>query len=319
MRERGNKMKKGNEKTSSLRIFGFFILEFIFLITSMTLFSSGKMLYGLFAFIATLSINIFIFIKGKKVAAIFGALFLIFVLVVSVMAAIYGFSLTKEVSEDEKQQILEEKKESIDNLFEGYESRDYNKFSRDLNELMKEKHDKIEFLQLREGFGNLISKDCSDASKSTIGGSVVLCEIEFENVKTGWDIRFTGGNEIWGLYFQVIVPELNLEIKNKSITKSLQIVSEGQELNFELNNEENSEDIFLIFEVSLKNEKDEKIEIHSFNFDTGVYAFGQMIPKEYSLKCNNILPGAFAPNEEKEGCLVFIVTEGYEEGEIKIE
>lgn len=311
-------MKKEETKSSSIFfIFGLFIFGFILFIISVIYFFKGTHIYGVIFLVLAIALNITIFIKGRKIAVIFGVLFLIFILFVSVAVAIYGFGLTKEITEEEKIQILEEKKELIDNLFEGYESGDYEKYSRDLDDSMKEKHDKIELMQLREMFGKIISRDCSDALKSTIGGPVILCNVEFENAKTIWDIRFnTWDSKIWGLYFEVINPEIELIINKKEIVNEISATFNNNEVIFKSGDEE----VYLIFDVIIKNNQEEEVVIHGFTFETGKYFFEQLIfEEEYVLECNNLVSETLAPNQEKQGCIMFEVVEGYTDGEIKIE
>lgn len=309
--------KEKNKSSNFLFILGLFAVEFIFFILLIICFYKGNMWTGLIFLVLSITTNILIFIKGKKIAIIFGVLFLIFILFVSFFVAIYGFGQTKEISEEEKQQILEKKKEVIDNLFDGYDSADYEKYSGDLSDSMKEQHDKIEFIQLRETFGRIISRDCSNASKSTMGGPVVLCNVEFENAKTRWDIRFnTWDEKIWGLYFEVINPEVELQIKNKRILNEISTTFNGSEAFFK---PANDEEILLIFDINIKNNKKEMVKIHSFTFESGKYSFDQLIFKEgYSLECNNLVSENLESNEEKEGCIIFIVIKGYTDGEIKV-
>lgn len=273
---------------------------------------------GLIFLILAITTNILIFIKGKKIAVIFGVLFLLFILFVSLVLTIYGFGQTKEISKEEKQQILEDKKEVVDNLFEGYDSANYEKYSRDLSDSMKEQHDKIELLQLKEGYGKIISKDCLDASKSTMGGPIVLCNVEFENAKTRWDIRFNSwDNEIWGLYFEVINPEVELTINKKEVLDKISTIFEGNKLFFKPINDA---EILLVFDISIKNNQKEEVKVHNFIFESGGYSFDQLIfEEEYSLECNNLVSEILSPNEEKQGCVIFSVVKGYEEGELKVE
>ncbi len=312
-------MEKEKIKSSNrFLIFGLFVLEFIFFMILIWAFYSGRMWTGLIFLILSIIINIIIIIKGKKTATIFGVLFLIFILFVSVAVAIYGFGLTKEITEEAKIQILEEKRELIDNLFEGYESGDYNKYSRDLDDSMKEQHDKIELIQLREGFGKIISRDCSNALKSTMGGPVILCKVEFENAKTIWDIRFnTWDGKIWGLYFEVINPEIELQVLNKRILSEISVICDGNE---GISKPSSEEGVLLVFDISIKNDQEDQTTIHSFEFETKGYSFGQLIFDEgCSLECNNLVSEVLAPNEEKQGCVIFSVIEGYTDGEIKVE
>lgn len=311
-------MKKEKIKSSTIFfILGLFFLEFILFMILIWAFYSGHMWVGLIFLILSIITNIIIFIKGKKIAVIFGVLFLIFILFVSLVIAIYGFSLTKEISEEEKQQILEDKKELVDNLFEGYDSTDYEKYSRDLSDSMKEQHDKIELLQLRDGFGKIILRNCLDASKDAMGGSVVLCDVEFENAKTRWDIRFNSwDNEIWGLYFEVIIPEIELTINKKEILNEISMILNGEDVTLKPGYKE----VFLVFDVSIKNNQEGEVKIHSFTFESGGYSFGQLVfEEEYVLKCNNLVLETLTSNEEKQGCIMFSVVEGYTEGEIKVE
>ncbi len=309
--------REKNKSSNIFLIFGLFILEFILFIISTVYFYQGNHIIGLIFLVLAVASNVIIFVKGRKIATIFGVLFLIFILFISLGTAIYGFSLTKQISEEEKTQILEEKKEPVDTLFKGYESGDYDKYSRDLSDSMKEQHDKIEFIQLREGFGKIISRDCSSASKSTMGGPVVLCNVEFENAKTRWDIRFTNENEIWGLYFEVINPEIELQVLNKKILSEISVICDGNE---GISKPSSEEGVLLVFDISIKNDQENQVTVHSFTFESKGYSFGQLIFEEgCSLECNNLVSEVLAPNEEKQGCIIFSVVEGYTDGEIKVE
>ncbi|MBS3172431.1 hypothetical protein J4438_02540 [Candidatus Woesearchaeota archaeon] len=303
-------MKKSKSSNKKL-VFLLFVIGFITFMFTASFFFKGDMLWGTILFFITLGVNILIFIKGNKSAVVFGTICLIVFLISSIATCLYGLSLTKSVSPEESDSILEENKEITDNLFESYNNKDYVSFSKDLSDGMKERYDKIYFDNFRSTFGKIVNKNCS-GSKSNLMGNAVLCSSETEVAYVKWDIRIQN-QSIYGLYHETIPLDLELEIKNKNITNKINVdTKEGSTI---LQTEEG--EVLLVFDIKLKN-KDEQVKLHRFEYKTEKYSFSQLIPTEGSLTCNNLFNLVLNPNEEIDGCVVFGITEGFEEGKIII-
>lgn len=303
-------MKKDKHSSKKL-VFFLFVIGFVTFMTTASLFFKGNMLWGAIFFIVTLGINILIFVKGNKSAVVFNTICLIIFLISSIATCLYGLSLTKEVSQEESDLILQENKAIIDNLFESYNNENHVLFSKDLSDGMKERYDKIYFDNIRSTFGKIVNKNCS-GSKSNLMGNAIVCSSETEVAYVKWDVRIQN-QSIYGLYHETMPLDLELEIKNKNITNEISIeTKEGLTI---LQTEEGES--LLVFEVKLKN-KDEQVKLHKFEYKTDKYSFSQLVPAGGSLTCNNLFNISLNPQEELEGCIVFGITEGFEEGKIII-
>lgn len=293
-------------------VFSLFFLSIIFSITSASLFYNRHLAVAVIFFILFLVSNIMVFRKGKKVAAVFGALALIFNLFVAIMGIIMYIGSPTNVTEQEKMAILENKKEAVDNLFNGYTDGNYSKFSRDLDDKMKTRYDKVQFLRLHDEFGGLVSKDCPNAQKDVMG-AVVICEGDFENKMVRFDIHFSD-NEIWELYINPVQPNVTVTVNSKNVTKMLQVLYNGTKVDLQ----PQKDSIFVILDLSIKNNEARKTKVHSYKFQADKYLFGS-IAQDYDIGCDSLGMIELAANEAKRGCVIFSVIEGYTEGSVVIE
>ncbi|MEK6895578.1 MAG: DUF4352 domain-containing protein [Nanoarchaeota archaeon] len=289
----------------------FFILATIFFITSVVFFSKTSLLYGFIFFLFGVMFNIFIFIKGGKIAIIFGSFFLALWIIIILISAIISLGLTKEISPEEQKAMIEGKKGITDNLFNSIDAGNYEGFLKNLDDKMKERYDKLTFLNMKNGMGKIILWDCPKAKKATGGFPVVICEVESENKRTSWDIRFDNTEKIWLLSISEILPNVTVEVKTKKVEKDIIVSQEGKSV--QLNPPEGG--IFLVFDVSIKNNEEKILRVHDFKFASKDYSFGQ-ISDEYEPDCNLLRKVELKPGETKSGCLVFVGFEGYSEGEI---
>ena len=315
-KKREEKKTNGEKKRGSFWmkffiILGLFVAALVCYNFTSAMFIIGKWFLGIILLLAGLTANIFIFIKGKKIAVMIGVVFLIGSMILILIFSFFGLGTTKEISPEEQQKILDNKKENIENLFNGIGNKDYPAFSRDLNDRMKEKYDKITFFSLYDELGKIISENCSKAAKSSTGDDVVLCEIESENKKTSWDMRFNDNSKIWGLYIENIYPNVTINIKSKNLTKTINILQNGVKTLLSSSDENY---LFLVLDVSIKNNEDKSIKTHDFKFASGGYSFS-LIQEEYEpAECSLIRKADFEIDEEKQGCLIFMIPEGYQEG-----
>jgi hypothetical protein len=316
------KVKKEKKDTPFWKRFlimlGLFILACVFYSVAASLFILDEWLWGLILFLLGITVNIFIFIKGRKGAAILGVFLLIGAIISIAGVSFFSFLLNggklQEISQIEQNQILENKSENIENLFYGFENKNYTAFSRDLNDKMRERYDKIAFSKLYSELGKTILKNCSTAGRTKTGDDVVLCEVESQNKKTSWDMRFSKNNTIWGLYVEDIYPNVTLTVKSENTANSINILWDNRKT--ELKAGENQ--VLLILDVSVKNNENKKIRIHTSKFLNEKYNYN-LIEEDYiPTDCKIIRNVDIEAYGVKEGCLIFAVYEGYEEGNVTL-
>jgi hypothetical protein len=296
-------------------ITGAFVLAFMFYITAYIFdFFANYFWVTLFSLLG-LAMNIFIFIKGKKVAVILGFFFLIGSLVFLFLFTTMSFSGEKYTSSVEQQQILTNEEENIGNLFNGFETQNYSAFSRDFEDYLKDngRFDPVTFMNYYNNLGKIISKNCSKASKENVyGGFQIYCNVESENERTTWNIWFNNQTSISELFIDPVFPNVTIKVNSEEIADLINISSNGQ--NYKLNPP--TGEIFLIFNVNVKNNENESTETHNFKFISGGYSFS-LVSKEYTpTDCSLLRNFSLEQGEEKEGCLIFMTYEVYKEGNI---
>jgi len=318
-----NKVKEIKKKTPFWKRFlimlGLFILALVFYSLAATLFFLQEWTGGLVLSLLGLAVNIFIFIKGRKGAAILGVFLLlggIFSMAgLSFVGFLFGGDDLKELSIAEQNQILASHGESIENLFYGYQHKNYTIFSRDLNYIMVGRYDKIAFANLYDELGSIIFRNCSTAARTSTGDrDIIFCDVEFLTKKTLWDIRFSENGSIYGLYTEDVHPNIIITFKLNKTADSINVKYKGSKT--VLNADENR--VYIIFSVSVKNNEDKAIKIHNSQFLNEKYSYDSVEEEYTPTDCVLFRDVSLQAGEVKEGCFIFLVYEDYQNGTISV-
>jgi len=298
-----------------LIVIGLFILTFILLSFAAAMFFLGRGIAASVLTILFLASNIMIFIKGKKIAAVFGTLLMLYGLFSVGMSALVFIGTPAEIGSNEKQAIIANKSDVIDNLFQGYIENNYTIFSRDLNDNMKGRFDIAAFAEWHADFGKLTSKECLNAKRQKGGGFYVICEGEFENKR----VRFNMGinendNMIWHIDTEVMPLNLTLAVSSKKTTTLLAAMQKNETINL-VTREGN---VFLILNATIKNNENASRIIHSYRFYAGRY-YVSPISEDYETGCSLQKATEIKADETKEGCIVFDVKEESIDGSFAVE
>ena len=314
-----NKVKEIKKEPSFLkrffRTFGLIFVSFCFYVYATGMLVAGKWIFGIILFLVGLTANVYIFIKGRKAAIIFTSLFLGVTIIMMGFLIVRSLGISVPTSEEDKLFILQNESENIENFFDGLEDRNYTAFSRDLNEDMKIQYDNLTFFSIHDELGEFFSRNCSDAAKSNIGDKIVYCDIEAENARTYWGVYFNKNDKIRYFGFVEMPPNVTIEIQSKEVVKSINIIDENGKRT-EMSSAEDA--VYLVFDVSIKNNKDAETRVHEFKFLTNKYLYSLISDENTPTDCNLIREGVFKANETKQGCLIFYVGEIYTEGTISV-
>ena len=318
-----NKVKVEEKKETPywkrfLIMLGLFILTIGLYTSVVSLFILEQWTWGWILFLLGIAANIFIFVKGRKGAVILGVFLLIgaiiSVLGVGLLSFFFNGGGLQELSLEEQNQILASKGENIENLFYGFANKNYTIFSRDLNDKMKGRYDMATFSNLYDSLGKISLRNCSTAARTKTGYDVILCEVEAQNKKTSWDIRFDENSTIWGLYIEDIYPNVTATIKSNKTADSINIRFNGART--QLNAGENQ--VLLILNVAIRSNENETIRIHGAQFLNEKYTYDLISEKYVPIDCSLIRNIDIKSGEVKEGCLIFSVYEDYQGGTIRV-
>lgn len=302
-----------------LVLFGLFILAFVFYALASTLLFLQEWTGGLVLSLLGLAVNILILIKGRKGAVILGVFLLIGAIFsmagLGFVGLFFGGGGLKELSLAEQNQVLAIHGESIENLFYGYQHKNYTIFSRDLNYIMVDRYDKIAFANLYDELGSIIFRNCSTAARTDTGDNdVVFCDVEFLNKKTSWDIRFNENGSIFGLYIDDVHPNITITFKLNKTVDSINVRYKGSKTTLDAG--ENR--VYIIFSASVKNNEEEAIKIHSSQFLNEKYNYNSIEDEYTPTDCVLFRDVSLQAGEVKEGCFIFSVYEDYQNGTISV-
>ncbi len=299
-----------------LIVVGLFILTYILLSFAAAMFIIGQGIAASVLTILFLASNIMIFIKGRKIAAVLGTLLMIYGLCFVGMFALLFLGTPVEIGSNEKQAIIANKSDAIDNLFQGYIENNYTLFSRDLNDNMKGRFDIAAFAEWHASFGKLDSKECLNAKKQKGGGFYVICEGEFENKRVRFNIGINEkDNVIWHLDTEVIPLNLTLAVSSKKTATLLAAMQKNETINLA----PREGNVFLILNATIKNNENTSRIMHSYRFYyAGRYYVGP-ISEDYETGCRLQKATEIKADETKEGCIVFDVKEESIDGSFAVE
>ena len=291
---------------------------------SLGLLIMGEIFISRIVLLVMLPIAVFIFrSKGKLMKTLSIVIFIAICL-----GLFFSAFFMEKVSGDEMDQILSRTDPLIDNFLENYNTLNFSAIAKDFSESLKELFSEEQATHIYNMFGNYVSKKEPDVHKQ--GDMIHLSyEIKFEKIDAVLNINILKDGEVYlinGLSFNYDqgaldsgepaantggINPINISIESKVMLESIE-TSEGSFIPGEGN-------LFLIFNITAKNNNDKTTDLVGFKFKIENTYFGMIDFDFYpNLKefCKPIELGTMESSEKRDGCVIFILKKDNIEGNI---
>lgn len=128
---------------------------------------------------------------------------LIIATMLTVFMAIYSFSVPTAIIGKDRMIILASAEPRINDLFQAWNDKDYQKFSKNFNDEVKRNYGRDKFLSNRDNFGKLISRDKLDKIAPKNDSPFVAVETKFIKVSYGAEFEeYPAAIYVITVYFQ---------------------------------------------------------------------------------------------------------------------
>lgn len=136
---------------------------------------------GVFIGIFTIGVGIYLVLRRGVLSRLYGV-GVVVLAIAAIAFSVFGSTQLVEMVGDDREKVLDHTMPQIENLLSGWNEESYEKFSADFDESFKEQMDKATFVEIRQAWGEYVSKGEPQAASQNIYQKLVIYVAQFAEV-----------------------------------------------------------------------------------------------------------------------------------------